>query len=188
LDGGEVTQALYDRPAAFDPSECAAILALAAAREGRPAPLTGYEGEGVDPSRRSATTMLVERDADSGWLFDRLDALFAAAGEALGFPVDPLREPVQVVRYGVGDHFQMWHTDSGHDLGERRRLSASVELSDPADYAGGLLEIAPMRMMPSRAPGQGHATIFPSRALHHVVPVTRGVRHALVAWAGLNAA
>ena len=182
-----MTQALYDRPDAFSPSECDAILALAATREGRAAPLTGYEGEAVDPARRSATTALVERDSDSAWLFDRLDALFAEAAAALGLPVDALNEPLQIVRYGVGDHFQMWHSDAGHDLGERRRLSASVELSDPADYAGGLLEIAPMRMMPGRAPGQGHATIFPSRALHHVLPVTRGVRHALVAWAGLHA-
>ena len=181
-------QALHDRPAAFSPSECADILALAATREARPAPLTGYEGESVDASRRSATTVMIERDPDSSWLFERLDALFAEAAAALGLPVDPLREPVQVVRYGVGDHFAMWHSDAGHDLGVRRRLSASVELSDPADYAGGLLEIAPMRMMPGSAPGRGHATIFPSRALHHVVPVTRGVRHALVAWAGLNAA
>lgn len=180
-------KALYDRPSAFSPSECADVLALAATRESRPAPLTGYEGEGVDTSRRSATTVLLQRE-DSAWLFERLDALFAEAAQALGLPVDPLREPVQVVRYGVGDHFAMWHSDAGHDLGERRRLSASVELSDPAEYDGGLLEIAPMRMMPDRAPGQGHATIFPSRALHHVIPVTRGVRHALVAWAGLDTA
>jgi len=162
-------------------------LALAAGREGRAAPLSGYDGEVVDPARRSARTVLVARDDESAWLFDRLDALFAEAGRALDLPVDPLAGPVQVVRYGVGDHFQMWHSDAGHDLSERRRLSASVELSDPSDYAGGLLEIAPARMMPGRAPGQGHATIFPSRALHHVTPVTRGVRHALVAWAGLNA-
>ncbi|HEY0324716.1 MAG TPA: hypothetical protein VGC46_01895, partial [Allosphingosinicella sp.] len=84
-------KALYDRPPAFSPSECADVLALAAAREARPAPLTGYEGEGVDTSRRSATTVLLERE-DSAWLFERLDALFAEAAQALGLPVDPLRE------------------------------------------------------------------------------------------------
>ena len=64
-------KALYDRAAAFSPSECADILALAATREGRPAPLTGYEGEGIDASRRSASTVLLERDAETlgraGW-------------------------------------------------------------------------------------------------------------------------
>ena len=183
-----MTPRLYDRDGAFSSAECTAILALAEARGGRPAPLTGYDGETVDPARRSATTALVERDGESEWLFDRLDALFAEAGAALGIPVDALNEPVQVVRYGVGDHFQLWHSDAGHDLQERRRLSASIELSDPADYEGGLLEIAPMLMLPACAPGQGHATIFPSRALHHVIPVTRGIRHALVAWTGLHAA
>ena len=183
-----MTAALYDRSGAFSGAECAAILDLAAARGSRPAPLSGYDGETVDRERRSATTTLVERDAESAWIFDRLDALFAEAAAVLGLPVDPLREPVQIVRYGVGDHFAMWHSDAGHDLGERRRLSASVELSRPGDYDGGLLEIAPMRMLPRQAPGQGHATIFPSRALHHVIPVTRGVRYALVAWAGLDSA
>ena len=182
-----MTLRLYDRDGAFSSAECAAILALAEARGGRAAPLTGYDGETVDPACRSATTTLVERDGESAWLFDRLDLLFAEAGAALGIPVDALSEPVQVVRYGVGDHFQLWHSDAGHDLQERRRLSASIELSEPADYEGGLLEIAPMRMMPTNAPTQGHATIFPSRALHHVIPVTRGVRHALVAWTGLHA-
>ena len=183
-----MTAALYDRASAFSADQCAAILALAGERSGRPAPLTGYDGDMVDPARRSATTTLVERDSASAWLFDRLDALFAEAGASLGLRVDALSEPVQIVRYGVGDHFQLWHSDAGHDLHERRRLSVSVELSDPADYDGGLLEIMPMRMMPGSPPGQGHATIFPSRALHHVTPVTRGVRQALVAWTGLNAA
>ena len=183
-----MTRGIYDRADAFSRAECAAILALAAARGGRAAPVTGYDGETVDPAQRRATTTLIERDSESVWLFDRLDALFADAGDALGLPVDALSEPVQVVRYRVGDHFQLWHSDAGHDLHQRRRLSASVELSDPADYEGGLLEIMPMRMIPERAPGQGHATIFPSRALHHVIPVTRGVRHALVAWTGLHAA
>ena len=183
-----MTQRLYDRDGVFSPAECDALLALAGARGGRPAPLTGYDGDMVDPEQRRATTTLVERDSDSAWLFERLDALFAEAGATLEIPVEALSEPVQVVRYGVGDHFHLWHSDAGHDLQERRRLSASVELSDPADYEGGLLEIMPMRMLPASAPGQGHATIFPSRALHHVIPVTRGVRYALVAWTGLHAA
>jgi PKHD-type hydroxylase len=183
-----VIRGLYDRANAFSRAECAVILALAASRGGRAAPLTGYDGETVDPAQRRATTTLVERDPASGWLFDRLDALFADAGDVLGLPVDTLSEPIQVVRYGVGDHFQLWHSDAGHDLHDRRRLSASVELSDPADYAGGLLEVVPMRMMPGQAPEQGHATVFPSRALHHVTAVTSGVRHALVAWAGLHPA
>ena len=183
-----MTLGLYDRADAFTRAECAAILALAAARSGRAAPVTGYHGETIDPARRSATTTLIERGEDSRWLFERLDTLFADAAAALDLSVDPLSEPVQIVRYGIGDHFQLWHSDAGHDLQDRRRLSVSVELNDPANYEGGLLEIMPMRMMPGQAPGQGHATVFPSRALHHVTPVTRGVRHALVAWTGLHAA
>jgi PKHD-type hydroxylase len=135
--------------------------------------------------RRADSTPIGRNEAP--WLFDRLDALFTEAAVFIGTIVDPVFEPVQIVRYRTGDHFQ-WHTDAGVDRGDARRISASVELSDPAAYEGGLLEIAPGRMLPQRAPPRGHATLFPSRALHRVTPVTRGTRYALVAWTGLNPA
>jgi PKHD-type hydroxylase len=178
---------IFDWPDFLGEGECAAAIALAAQRQSVAAPVYGGDGGTVNPAMRRARTCLLERDAETAWLFARLDALFAAAAPRFGVAVDPLFEPVQVIRYGPGDHFQLWHSDAGLDRVDQRRLSASIELSDPGSYEGGLLEIAPGRMLPQHSPGQGHATIFPSRMLHHVTPVTRGVRHALVAWAGLNA-
>jgi PKHD-type hydroxylase len=181
---------LFDVPDAFSAAECSAIIALTEGRPGRAAGVTGDggEGEGIATALRRATTVLLERDHDSAWLFRRLDALFARASVAMDLPVEPIAEPVQVVRYGTGDHFQQWHSDAGLDRVRQRRLSASVELSEPQDYEGGLLEIAQLRMGHAQPPHQGHATIFPSRALHRVVPVTLGVRFALVAWTGLDSA
>jgi PKHD-type hydroxylase len=178
----------FDRPDALSGAECAALIALAEAKGLEPAPVYGRDGAALVNARmRSAAHVLIARGGAADWLFARLDALFAQGAAAFDTQADPLFEPVQIVLYRPGDHFH-WHSDAGADRIEARLLSASVELSDPADYRGGLLEIAPARMAPERAPPRGHATLFPSRALHRVTPVTDGMRYALVAWTGLNAA
>lgn len=70
------------------------------------------------------------------------------------------------------------HTDAGSHF-PTRKLSASVLLSDPADYEGG--EVAFEAFESIRAP-LGSALIFPSFAIHEVRPVTAGTRYAMVAW------
>lgn len=169
---------------AFTPAECDAIVALADGG-GAAAPVWGDGGYQVDPSQRDVPTSLHPRAAANAWLFDRLDALFAEAAALFQLPVGPIAEPIQILRYDVGNHFQTWHTDSGRDAHERRRISMSVELSERADYDGGELEIVPQRVGMARTLPRGAAQLFPSRALHRVTPVTRGRRWSLVAWTGL---
>jgi PKHD-type hydroxylase len=115
------------------------------------------------------------------WVYGRLDTLFAEVAARLDIAVDPLFEDIQLVRYGAGAHFQIWHSDAGADRQAERLISASVELSDAGDYEGGVLEIVPALGLPRTLP-RGGARLFQSRLLHRVTPVTRGVRHALVAW------
>jgi PKHD-type hydroxylase len=169
---------------AFGAVECDRLVAIAEAAPGEPGPVYGGAGKEIDRSRRDVRTMLYARDAESEWLFGRLDALFTAAAEAFGLPVGPIAEPAQLLSYDVASHFAMWHTDAGLDNHERRRISMSVELSERADYDGGELEIVPDLMGRPRTLPRGSAQLFPSRALHRVTPVTRGRRWALVAWTG----
>lgn len=174
---------IYRVEEAFSAAECDLIVALRTEARTRPAPVWGGVDYVVDQRVRQASTCYRERDAETAWLFDRLDALFARAGAALDCPVAALAEPVQVLRYEVGGHYQAWHTDAGADLDRERRISVSVELSEPDAHDGGDLEIAPQGMGGREGLGRGGARFFLSRALHRVAPVTRGVRHALVAWA-----
>ena len=170
-------------PCAFTAAECKAVIALAA--DGfAAAPIWGDGGYHVDSRQRDVPTCLQARSDDTAWLFERLDGLFAEAAAAFGLPVGPIAEPVQLLRYQVGNHFQAWHSDAGLDAHDRRRISMSVELSEAGDYEGGELEIVPERVGCRRSLPQGSAQLFPSRALHRVTPVTRGTRWALVAWAG----
>ena len=174
---------IYDVETAFAPAECDALIALASEGASEAGPVWGADGYHVDPTFRQVTTALRGRE-DAPWLFERLDALFAAAGEALGIPTRPLGEPVQILRYDVGSHFKTWHSDAGYDLGGTRVVSMSAELSEAADYEGGVLEIVPETIGRARTLPRGGARFFASRALHRVVPVTRGTRWALVAWTG----
>jgi PKHD-type hydroxylase len=58
-----------------------------------------------------------------------------------------------------------------------------MQLSDPVDYEGGVLELRPhgkdiIKMRKQR----GLIVAFPSWTLHQVTPVTQGNRQSLVAW------
>jgi len=170
-------------PDAFSAAECDAVIASGESAAAA-APVWTDLGYDVDAAARDVHTCLRARDAETAWLFDRLDSLFGRAGEAFGMPVGPLLEPVQILRYDVGCHFQRWHTDGGLDRIEARLISVSVELSDAGDYEGGTLEVVPDLVGRPRSVPRGGAVFFPSRALHRVTPVTRGTRRALVAWTG----
>jgi PKHD-type hydroxylase len=175
---------IYDKPDAFSVEECDRIVALGAAGRPHPAPVYGASGGQVDPAVRNVVTSYRARSEETAWLYDRLDALFAEAAGPLGLPVGPISEEVQILRYDPGSHFALWHTDAGADAHGERLISVSVELSDPEDHEGGVLEIVPDTIGRPRSLPRGGARFFPSRALHRLTPVTKGTRHALVIWTG----
>lgn len=173
-----------DRPGAFSAAECDRLIALAESSELAPAPIYGGP-DYIPPDRvRRVFVSMQKREEATVWFFDRLDALFADAAASLGVAVAPMTEPVQILRYAAGDHFQAWHTDAGADRHGERLLSVSVELSEPGDHEGGDLEILPDLIGKARTLPCGGARIFLSRALHRVTPVRSGTRWALVNWTG----
>lgn len=92
-------------------------------------------------------------------------------------------DPPQAMRYPVGGHFD-WHIDCATLATATRKLSFTVQLTDPAAYDGGDLELAlyPEPTYRAALRQRGHLAIFPSFHLHRVAPVTRGTRVALVGW------
>ncbi len=101
-------------------------------------------------------------------------------------------DPPQIMRYAPGDGFE-WHFDCGVDAPPygTRKLSFSVQLSDPSAYDGGDLELAayqlgydPAVLTAQRAAARGRGALiaFGAFHVHRVCPVTRGVRYALVGW------
>ena len=70
-----------------------------------------------------------------------------------------------------------WTQDSGYD----RKLSVSIQLSDPDEYDGGDLEFKIFKT-PEDYRKQGSVIVFPSYLEHQVTPVTKGTRYSLVSW------
>jgi PKHD-type hydroxylase len=83
-----------------------------------------------------------------------------------------------VLAYGQLDY-------PGLGSGLERKLSVTVNLSDPGDYTGGDLEflngIGQLLTQPELRQ-RGSIVVFPSTLGHRVTPITSGVRYALVGW------
>jgi predicted 2-oxoglutarate/Fe(II)-dependent dioxygenase YbiX len=114
--------------------------------------------------------------------------------EVFGFDIDGFRsdDPVNVVRYGPDGHF-VWHLDNGvaRPPLASRKLSFTIQLSNPGDYDGGDLEFAMYAadfegevygLDRAAARDRGALIVFPSFHLHRVRPVTRGTRYAIIGW------
>ncbi len=105
-----------------------------------------------------------------------------------------------------GDHYT-WHQDSGpFDQGVTpgfiRKLSSTIQLSEPDDYEGGQFQYidpngvfdslktsprkfdidAHVKTVPHSAKRRGSLIVFPSYMYHQVKPVTKGTRISLVSW------
>ena len=64
-----------------------------------------------------------------------------------------------------------------------RKVSASIQLSNPNDYEGCALQIRDKRDSMFALPRtQGSVLVFPSYAQHVVTPLTSGTRYAMVGW------
>ena len=90
-------------------------------------------------------------------------------------------------RYATGDGFGA-HVDSairirrGSDYRIRSDLSATLFLADPDSYDGGELVIQTQFGEQSVKLPAGQLVLYPASSLHHVAPVTRGVRVASFFW------
>ncbi|MDB5706406.1 MAG: Fe(II)-dependent oxygenase superfamily protein [Sphingomonas bacterium] len=90
-------------------------------------------------------------------------------------------------RYGRGHGFDT-HVDNavrikrGSDFRLRSDLSATLFLADPECYDGGELVIEGQFGEQRVKLPAGHMILYPASSLHHVTPVTRGLRVASFFW------
>jgi len=95
-------------------------------------------------------------------------------------------EKVQFAQY-KNEAFYSWHRDGDISSDNFRKLSVTVQLSDPSDYEGGEFQMKhiwndkPLEM-DKETTMQGTIIIFPSMLPHRVTPITKGVRYSLVQW------
>jgi len=171
---------------AFTPAEVDAIVAYGDSLMPERLQLAGTmpgENTAVADRLRITRTAWIERNADTKWLFDRMQGVAQSLNEqTYQYDLRGFSENFQYTVYhgSEGGHYD-WHVDHG-PLAVPRKLSMTVQLSDPSDYqgcdlqfcAGGNIEIAPRE--------RGTVVAFPSYVLHRVSPVISGIRKSLVVW------
>jgi PKHD-type hydroxylase len=118
------------------------------------------------------------------WAIERIAShIYNANKEHYNFDLYGLTEHIQFTEYSEKkDHYD-WHTDSMINS-PVRKLSMSIQLSDPKDYKGSQLQFWETQKDKNFPNSQGTAIIFPSYMLHRVTPLLSGTRYSLVTWVG----
>ena len=169
-------------PAALSPAECDGLVALCQAAPKQDA---GLVRATTAHQIRRADLVWLDDLPPAAWVMDRMIRLISQANrESFGFDLSEFAESPQVARYGAerAGHFD-WHSDIGAGpLAAKRKLTVVMQLSDPADYDGGALELRPDSTLHEAPRDRGTAIIFPSFVLHRVTPVTTGIRWSLTLW------
>lgn len=138
----------------------------------------------INDSVRKSKIKWMHHDDKSWWVYDKLVAMITEANRSWGFTISSIIDSIQYTEYYEdGGHYD-WHMDVGDYPQNNRKISITIQLSNPDDYEGGDLEFW-VNTAPNKAPReQGFAVLFPSYLMHRVTPITKGVRKSLVVWVG----
>lgn len=130
--------------------------------------------------RNSKVSWIVPTD-NNKWIYQKLtEAIMILNKQFFNFDLWGMAEGIQFTEYTSPNGMYNPHVDCMFN-GNIRKLSISVQLSDPNDYEGGdfIINNGDELILPKE---QGAVIAFPSYALHGVKPVTKGTRYSLVAW------
>ncbi len=96
------------------------------------------------------------------------------------------QEPMQLTKYNAPNGNYAWHTDwKGGSYADLRKLSYTIQLSDPRDYEGGYFQIDTSGGSFEEGIAtkkRGTLILFPSFTNHRLSQVTKGTRYSAVGW------
>ena len=117
------------------------------------------------------------------WGYSKLVSARITENEVFNLAVRPKAlTPLLFSRYEKGMHYGS-HVDDALMHGVRTDVSFTLFLSEPDSYQGGELVIETPAGDDAVKLSAGSLVAYPATTLHHVAPVTRGVRLAAVGWA-----
>jgi PKHD-type hydroxylase len=149
--------------------------------------IDGNETSGHQSSGVKNNLQLPEASDAAKAAGDRLRAALEANPVFIAAALPAGLYPPLFNRYGEGHGFGD-HVDNairrrkGTDFRIRTDLSATVFLTEPADYDGGELVIEDTFGVHEIKLGAGDMILYPSSSLHRVTPVTRGARVCSIFW------
>ena len=146
---------------------------------------------GLNIDTRTSRVKWVPQENNWAWLYEKLADYALQANDSLwNFNLHTLPEQIQYTEYlGSKNGKYEWHQDIGPGMLSWRKVSITVQLSEPDEYEGGDLQMFQGGEYKEQnfinAPRKaGCVFIFPSYMLHRVTPVTKGIRKSFVLWSG----
>jgi len=152
-----------------------------------------------DSNLRDSTVSWIRHTQVTSWVYELINGIVVETNALHWKWAITGIESMQFTQYGP-EQFYTWHADQRrqpYDVnsrwpGQTRKISISVNLSDPGDYEGGDFVIEDPQTPPDdmskrlkvlkEGRARGSAIIFPSHLYHRVNSVLSGKRCSLVAW------
>lgn len=138
----------------------------------------------IDTSiRQNQVAFFQNSDSDVHWIYQKVSQAVKDINKQFwNFDLNIL-ETLQFTIYDKPDDFYTNHIDMSFGTVEQRKLSVSIQLSDPDTYQGSNLEFmqcGDRYYEPIR--NRGTIIMFPSFMQHRVSPLISGTRYSLVSW------
>ena len=164
----------------FSPEECSKIIEIGLKQPLEIAEVTTPQE--ATPNYRKSKISWITPTHENNWIYKRLTDVIKHINEHyFKFDLYGLGDAIQFTEYSAPDGVYNKHVDKSLNQ-NCRKLSITVQLSDPTTYEGGDLEVylsdAPQILLNSL----GTANFFPSYVMHKVTPVTKGKRFTVVTW------
>lgn len=166
----------------FTPEECKKIIEFGESIKLQNS-VVMKEGTKTVSNYRDSKNCWIRCDEKTKWIFERLEhAVKDANNKFFNFDLFGIVEPLQFTRYDSPSGHYHKHVDgyTGNHL--PRKISGSLQLSNPNEYKGGDLKLHKERKPQKTLRDIGTLSMFPSFTLHEVTPVTKGTRYSLVFW------
>ena len=165
---------------AFTKEECEEIIKISKNKKLRRAGI-GNNNKNSKNYRDSSIVWLYPYDG-LDWAFQRITNIILGLNkDYFNFNLYGFIEGFQFTHYQEPGGKYKKHVDRSLN-NQIRKLSLSIQLSDPSSYEGGDFVLYytedPIKLKKT----QGTLFAFPSFVLHEVMPVTKGERNSLVAW------
>jgi PKHD-type hydroxylase len=161
---------------AFTKKECEKIIEICKNKG-----LVKGETKGESDSRKSKISWLSSCN-DMDWVFRRVTDIILNLNERFfRFDIFGLNEGFQFTNYKAPSDKYGKHVDRIFNS-VVRKLSVSIQLTDPKEYEGGELYLYSNDKGELMDKKQGTLIMFPSYVVHEVMPVTKGERNSLVTW------
>jgi PKHD-type hydroxylase len=139
------------------------------------------DNNAINNNIRKSKICFIPVNEDTKWIFERCTYVVNMINEKyFNYDLIAIRE----LQFTVYDEtcFYGKHIDTLYESFGTRKLSFSIQLTDPEDYEGGELLLYYGSEPVIAKKEQGIMTAFISNTLHEVKPVTKGKRISLVGW------